>query len=263
MDDEGVSARPGAAERMTLQLTRSRAGRARAAAPGTVAPGRRFGVGFMTRTVRLFRVCRGLGAGGARPRRRGARTPRTARCRPDRKREQVRPAELAAMLDAYAIVQAQNALQLTDAQYGQFVTRLKRLQENRRRNNQIRNRLLQQLRALAAPGGNADETAMREKLQALREHDEQRRRRCGATARRWTRCSTSGSRSFSGCSKSGSSGRSSTCSCGRAGVRRRRREVAGRSCRVYNDLMVSRSRLAASRAHAGGRSARRSPSRPA
>ena len=93
---------------------------------------------------------------------------------PDRgSREQVRPAELAAMLDAYTVVQAQNALQLTDAQYGQFVTRLRKLQENRRRNNQIRNRLLQELRTMAAPNGNADENEMREKLRALREHNQQ------------------------------------------------------------------------------------------
>ena len=93
---------------------------------------------------------------------------------PDRGgREQVRPAELAAMLDAYTVVQAQNALQLTDAQYGPFVTRLRKLQENRRRNNQIRNRLLQELRTMAAPNGNADENAMREKLQALREQNQQ------------------------------------------------------------------------------------------
>ena len=92
---------------------------------------------------------------------------------PDRNREQVRPAELAAMLDAYTVVQAQNALQLTEAQYGPFVTRLRRLQENRRRNNQIRNRLLQELRTMAAPNGSADENAMREKLRALREHTQQ------------------------------------------------------------------------------------------
>ena len=89
----------------------------------------------------------------------------------DRAREQVRPAELAAMLDAYTVVQAQNALQLTDAQYGPFVTRLRKLQENRRRNNQIRNRLLQELRTMAAPNGNADENALREKLRALRDHN--------------------------------------------------------------------------------------------
>ncbi len=71
------------------------------------------------------------------------------------------------------VVQAQNALQLNDAQYGPFVTRLKRLQENRRRNNQIRNRLLQELRTMTAPNAVADENAMREKLRALREHTQQ------------------------------------------------------------------------------------------
>jgi hypothetical protein len=86
-------------------------------------------------------------------------------------REQVRPAELVAMLDAYTLVQAQNALQLSDAQYGPFVTRLKRLQENRRRNNQLRNRLLQDLRLMTAANVAADENAMREKLRALREHN--------------------------------------------------------------------------------------------
>ena len=77
------------------------------------------------------------------------------------------------MLDAWAIVQAQTALQLNDAQYGQFVTRLKRLQETRRRNGQMRNRLLQQVRALVAPGVTPDDAAIREKLKALRDHDEQ------------------------------------------------------------------------------------------
>jgi hypothetical protein len=85
----------------------------------------------------------------------------------------VRPAELASMLDAYAIVQAQTALQLNDDQFGQFVARLKRLQENRRRNTQARNRLLQQIRAMVVPGGMPDEAALREKLKALRDHDEQ------------------------------------------------------------------------------------------
>ena len=122
----------------------------------------------------------------------------------------VRPAELTAMLDAYAIVQAQTALQLTDAQYGPFVTRLKRLQENRRRSGQPRNRLLQDLRLMIAPDATADENAMRDRLRALRDHPSRLRRRCSATPRPWTRCSTSGSRPGSGCSRSGSNGRSST-----------------------------------------------------
>jgi hypothetical protein len=85
----------------------------------------------------------------------------------------VRPVELAAMLDAWAIVQAQTAVQLNDNQFGEFVTRLKRLQDTRRHNMQARNRLLQQIRALVVPDATADEAAIREKLKALRDHDEQ------------------------------------------------------------------------------------------
>lgn len=78
--------------------------------------------------------------------------------------------ELVNMLDTYAIVQAQAALQLPDGEFGQFVTRLKRLQQIRRRNTQARHRILQDLRRLtqeAAP----DEAALRTRLQALAEHD--------------------------------------------------------------------------------------------
>jgi hypothetical protein len=87
--------------------------------------------------------------------------------------EVVRPAELAGMLDAYTVLEAQRALQLTDEQYGTFVTRLRRLQENRRRNTQIRNRMLQELRTLTAPNATIDENALKEKLRLLREHNEQ------------------------------------------------------------------------------------------
>ena len=82
----------------------------------------------------------------------------------------VRPAELAAMLDAYTLMQAQNALQLSDEQFGPFVTRLKRLQENRRRNTQFRNRLLAELRTMTAQNATADDNVLKEKLRALREH---------------------------------------------------------------------------------------------
>ena len=83
------------------------------------------------------------------------------------------PGEVVRMLDAYAIVQAQDALQLTDAQYGQFVARLKTLQETRRRSQQARNRLVHDLRLLAGPqAAQTDENAIRTSLKALREHDE-------------------------------------------------------------------------------------------
>ena len=77
------------------------------------------------------------------------------------------------MLDAYAVVQAQDALQLNDTQYGPFVGRLKKLQETRRRNQQARNQIIQELRRLAGPQATApsDEAAIRERLKALRELD--------------------------------------------------------------------------------------------
>jgi hypothetical protein len=82
--------------------------------------------------------------------------------------------ELVNMLDTYAIVQAQDALTLNDAQYGQFVARLKRLQEARRRNQRERNQILQDLRRLAGPQAPTpvDENALRERLHALRDHDD-------------------------------------------------------------------------------------------
>src|SRR5260221_1088527 len=61
------------------------------------------------------------------------------------------PGEVVAMLDAYAVVQAQDALQLNDTQYGPFVVRLKKLQETRRRNQQARNHIIQELRRVAGP----------------------------------------------------------------------------------------------------------------
>ncbi len=84
------------------------------------------------------------------------------------------PGEIVRMLDAYAVVQAQDTLELSDAQYGPFVTRLKTLQETRRRNQQARNQMLQALRKLVGPqsAGSLDEHAVREGLKALRDHDE-------------------------------------------------------------------------------------------
>lgn len=81
--------------------------------------------------------------------------------------------ELANMLDTYAIVQAQDALKLEDTQYGQFVAKLKRLQEIRRKNTQSRNRIVGELRRLTLPAAPLDENAIRDRLKALREHDEQ------------------------------------------------------------------------------------------
>jgi hypothetical protein len=82
------------------------------------------------------------------------------------------PMEVVNLLDAYALVQAQQALQLSDEQYGEFVSRLKRLQGTRRRNVQQRNAILQEMRRLTAPGAPGDEAQIRQRLQALAEHEE-------------------------------------------------------------------------------------------
>ena len=82
------------------------------------------------------------------------------------------PVEVLNMLDAYALVQAENALELKDAQYGDFVARLKRLQETRRRNMVARNRIVQELRRLTSPQAKSpDEGALRDRLKALQDHD--------------------------------------------------------------------------------------------
>jgi hypothetical protein len=81
--------------------------------------------------------------------------------------------EIQRLYDAYALVQAQEALQLSDDQYVKFVTRLKALQETRRRHQQARNQILQDLRRLTNPQtGSNDETSIRERLTALRAEDE-------------------------------------------------------------------------------------------
>jgi hypothetical protein len=83
------------------------------------------------------------------------------------------PAQILNMLDAWAIVQAQETLQIPDDKYAEFVARLKRLQQTRRRNQQARNGLLAELRRLAGPQARQiDEAAVRGRLAALREHDE-------------------------------------------------------------------------------------------
>ena len=93
--------------------------------------------------------------------------------RPNREPVDLSPGEVVGMLDAYALVQAQNALQLNDSQYGTFVGRLKNLQETRRRNQRARNQIVQDLRRLTAPQVTTpDEAAIRDRLKSLRELDD-------------------------------------------------------------------------------------------
>jgi len=80
----------------------------------------------------------------------------------------VSPGEIQQMFDAYVLVQAQDVLQLKDDQYAQFVTRLRALQAVRRRNENQRLQLVNQLRRiLQASDGRVDETMIQERLKSL------------------------------------------------------------------------------------------------
>lgn len=82
------------------------------------------------------------------------------------------PVEIQRLFDAYTVVQAQEMLNLDDGRYGQFVARLKTLQEVRRRNQQERQRRLQELTRLTnRQAAIADEATIRERLTALQDHD--------------------------------------------------------------------------------------------
>jgi hypothetical protein len=82
--------------------------------------------------------------------------------------ENISPGELNRLFEAYALLQAQNMLRLTDDQYAEFIVRLKVLQNARRKHQQTRFRLIQDLRRLTSPQNTTtDEAAIRTTLDAL------------------------------------------------------------------------------------------------
>src|SRR5262245_22353081 len=85
------------------------------------------------------------------------------------------PAEIQKLFDAYLVMEAQQALQLNDQQYPQFLIRLRTLQDTRRRNQQQRNQLMGQLQRLTNPRAAArgDEAMIKERLTALQELESQ------------------------------------------------------------------------------------------
>jgi hypothetical protein len=113
-------------------------------------------------------ICLGVGAvrplaQETPPDRRGAR-PRA---------EGLTPADVEDMLDALALVQAEKALGVGQTQYPEFVARLKSLQQTRKRNRHARMQIVRELQRLTSPQrGAGDEAVIRERLKALRDHDE-------------------------------------------------------------------------------------------
>jgi hypothetical protein len=80
------------------------------------------------------------------------------------------PGEVQRLLDGYAVIQAQEFLGLSDEQFGQFLPRLRALQEVRRRNEQERVRLLVELNRMTNPkAGQVADADIRDRLRSLRE----------------------------------------------------------------------------------------------
>ncbi len=81
-------------------------------------------------------------------------------------------AQVQQMFDAMTLMQAEQALKLSDAQYPTFVTRLRALQQHRWRYQQDRRQLVQQLAKLTAPAVDPiDEAQVKDRLKALADLD--------------------------------------------------------------------------------------------
>jgi hypothetical protein len=77
------------------------------------------------------------------------------------------PAEIQRMFDAYALLQAQDQLKISDDQYSQFLPRFKALQDERRKAIMERGRIVQEIRR--ALDDAFDESQVRERLRMLDE----------------------------------------------------------------------------------------------
>ncbi len=80
----------------------------------------------------------------------------------------VSPAEVQRMFDAYALMQAQEQLNIADDQFSAFLTRFKALQDVRRRTLQERARVINEMRRILNQAPN-DEGMIRERLRTLQD----------------------------------------------------------------------------------------------
>ena len=83
----------------------------------------------------------------------------------------VSPAEIQRLFDAYSVMQAQEQLNLSDAQWANFLVKMKALQDVRRLHQQERAKVLQDLRKLAQQGDAADDAQIKERIKALDDLD--------------------------------------------------------------------------------------------
>lgn len=88
--------------------------------------------------------------------------------------DRMTPAEVVRLFDAYAVVQAQEALGLDTDRYATFVAQYRALLEARRRHQEARLRILAELARLTrAPRRQPSENVLRERLKALDEQEAQ------------------------------------------------------------------------------------------
>jgi hypothetical protein len=80
----------------------------------------------------------------------------------------VSPAEIQRMFDSYALLQAQDQLKISEAQFPQFLTRFKALQDIRRQALAERGRRVNELRR-QLNSAQPDESAMSEQLKGLQD----------------------------------------------------------------------------------------------
>jgi len=80
----------------------------------------------------------------------------------------VTPGEVQRMFDAYALLQAQEQLKISDEQFTRFLTRFKALQQVRRQSLQARGRVIMSLRTLAN-AAQPDDAQIKERLTALQD----------------------------------------------------------------------------------------------
>src|ERR1700680_2059976 len=83
----------------------------------------------------------------------------------------VPPAEIQRLFDAYALVQAQAQLKLSDDQFPPFLARYKALQDLRRRSQNERGRIIQDLRRLTMDDAKSDEGQLKDRMKALQDLD--------------------------------------------------------------------------------------------
>jgi hypothetical protein len=115
-----------------------------------------------TISLAVIAVLAGAASAHAQPAQRGAVRPGAGAD------DAIAPAEIQRMFDAYALLQAQSQLQISDDQYTRFLARFKALQDARRKALQEHTRLVVELRQLLTQG-QPDEAALKERVQALQD----------------------------------------------------------------------------------------------